>query len=269
MTIDPKAAAQERFAQGDWNNTGMDLIERCATDPPFVVRGLLDAIRERVPPGGRIAEFGFGPGWLLEALVEEPLDATVHGLDISPGMARGAHVRFGSQIRIAVGDMEQLPYRNGTFDVVATCWTLYFMRDIDAALAEMKRTLRPGGRLIAATNARDHEAECGALVSESIRIALGRDEPEHDVAQRFDLESGEQYMRRHFPRVELLRWHGEMVLTDPNDVEALWPKWEPALFPKDEQQAVRAEFLRLAQERLRRDGELRIRRRNGAFVADA
>jgi len=265
---DPKAAAQERFADAEWNRKGLNVVERCATDPPLVVRGLIDAVRERLPAGGRVAELGFGPGWLLEELIAEGLDATVYGLDISPGMAGSAHDRFGEQIRIVIGDMERLPFRDGTFDVIATCWTLYFMNDIDTALAEIVRCLTPGGRLIAATNAPDHEAECGELVSEAIRIALGRDEPEHDVALRFDFGTGERYVRRHFPAVELRAWHGEMVLTDPDDVAELWPKWEPALMPRDEQLAVRTEFLRLAREQLERDGALRIRRRNGAFVCD-
>lgn len=267
-SIDPKAAAQERFAQGNWNSTGMDLVERCATDPPLVVRGLIDAIRERASTGSRVCELGFGSGWLLEALFEEPFDAALFGLDLSAGMAKGSYGRFHDRVGVVIGDMEQLPFADATFDVIVTCWTLYFMNDIDRALKEMRRCLRPHGRLIAATNARDHEAECGELVSEAIRIALGRDEPEHDVAQRFDFDSGEQYVRRHFPQVELRTWHGEMVLEDPADVAELWPKWEPALLPKEEQQAVRVEFLRLAYARLEHDGALRIRRRNGAFVAD-
>lgn len=268
ITREPKAAAQERFAQGDWNSSGMDLVERCATDPPLVVRGLIDAIRERASTGSRVCELGFGSGWLLEALVEEPFDAALFGLDLSAGMANSGYERFHGRVGIAVGDMEQLPFADASFDVIATCWTLYFMNDIDRALTEMRRCLTPRGRLIAATNARDHEAECGELVSEAIRIALGRDEPEHDVAQRFDLESGDQYMRRYFPRVELLTWQGEMVLSDPDDVAALWPKWEPALLPREEQQAVRVEFLRLAYARLEQEGALRIHRRNGAFVCD-
>ncbi|MEX2159067.1 MAG: hypothetical protein WEB04_06645, partial [Dehalococcoidia bacterium] len=99
-------------------------------------------------------------------------------------------------------------------------------------------------------------------------LALGRDEPDHDISWRFDLESGDAQLRRHFPNVELRTWHGEMVLEDPADVAELWPKWEPALLPKEEQQAIRVEFLRLAYERLEREGALRIRRRNGAFVCD-
>jgi hypothetical protein len=82
------------------------------------------------------------------------------------------------------------------------------------------------------------------------------------------METGDAYMRRHFRHVELRRWDGEMVLTEPKDIEELWPKWEPALFSKEEAQAVRREFLRLGYLRLERDGELRIRRRNGAFVGD-
>jgi SAM-dependent methyltransferase len=268
---DPKAAAQERFADADWNARGMSLVERCASDPPIVVRGLVDAVHERAGAGGRVVELGFGPGWLLEALRDALPEASLFGLDLSPGFARRAHDLYGppkANVRVLLGDMERLPFRAGAFDVVVTCWTLYFMRDIDAALAEIKRCIAPGGRLIAATNAADHEAECGELVSEAIRLALGREEPDHDVALRFDFETGAAYVRRHFPKVELREWRGEMVLSDPNDIEALWPKWEPALLPKHEQQAVRTEFLRLARARLERDGALRIRRRSGAFVCD-
>ncbi|MGB2695840.1 MAG: class I SAM-dependent methyltransferase [Dehalococcoidia bacterium] len=266
--VDAKAAAQQRFARADWNERGMDLVERCATDPPLVVAGLVDAVRERAGVGSRVGELGFGSGWLLDALVALPLDATLYGLDMSPGVVRHGYQRFSERVSILMGDMEQLPFCNESLDVIVTCWTLYFMNDIDRALQEIKRCLRKGGRLIAATNAHDHEAECGELVSEAIRVALGRNEPEHDIAWRFDFEAGEQYVRHHFPTVELRRWRGEMVIKDREDIAALWPKWEPALFAKQEQQAVRAQFLRLAYDRLEREGALRIRRRNGAFVCD-
>jgi SAM-dependent methyltransferase len=232
------------------------------------VRGLLDAIRERVADSGRVIELGFGGGWLLDALVDEGLGVQLHGLDLSPGMAGGAHKRLGKDVRIVLGDMERLPFVDHAFDVVVTCWTLYFMRDIDTALAEIKRCLTPRGRLVVGASARDHEVECGDLVSEAIREALGRDEPEHDVGRRFDYESGEPYLRRHFGRVELREWNGEMVLDDPDDVEELWPKWEPALLGAAEQRAVRGEFLRLARAQLKREGALRIRRRHGGFVCD-
>ncbi|MEX1255633.1 MAG: class I SAM-dependent methyltransferase [Dehalococcoidia bacterium] len=266
--VDPKLAAQERFANRDWGDQGLSLVERCATDPAIVVAGLVEAVRERATPGSRLIELGFGAGWLLEALRGELPDTQLYGLDMSAGFAGRAYQEHGDRVRVVMGDMERLPFLDGVFDVVATCWTLYFMRDIDVALAEIKRCLKPNGRLVAATNAPDHEAECGELVSEAIRLALGREEPDHDIAWRFDLETGAAPLERQFPQVAVRRWDGEMVIADPNDVEALWPKWEPAIMPRHEQQAVRAQFVRLARERIARDGELRIRRRNGAFVCD-
>jgi len=268
MTTDPKLAAQERFANKDWGDQGLSLVERCATDPPIVVAGLVAAIRERANPDDRVIDLGFGAGWLLEELDGALPDVQLYGLDMSPGFAGRAYQEHRDRVSVLMGDMERLPFDDGAFDVVATCWTLYFMRDVDVALAEIKRCLKPGGRLIAATNAPDHEAECGELVQQAIRAALGRDDPEFDVAYRFDLVTGDPYVRRHFPKIDLREWPGEMMISDANDVEALWPKWEPPLMAEHEQRAVRVEFLRLARERLNRDGALRIRRRNGAFICD-
>jgi SAM-dependent methyltransferase len=265
---DPKAAAQERFANRDWGDQMLSLVERCATDPPIVVAGLVKAVRERVMPGSRVIELGFGAGWLLEELCNELPEAALYGLDMSPGFAGRAYREHGDKVRVLMGDMERLPFRDAAFDVVVTCWTLYFMRDVDVALAEIKRCLKPDGRLVAATNAPDHEAECGELIAEAIRVALGRDERDFDVAYRFDLVTGDPFVRRHFPKVELRRWDGELVFSDPNDIEALWQPWEPPLMAKHEQQAVRVEFLRLARKRLEQDGALHIRRRNGAFICD-
>lgn len=268
MTTDPKLAAQERFANEDWGDQGLSVVERCATDPPIVIAGLIDAVRERAKPGSRVIELGFGAGWLLDEMRNALPDIELYGLDMSAGFARRAYRDHGDRVGVLMGDMERLPFRDALFDVVVTCWTLYFMRDVDVALAEIERCLKPGGHLIAATNAPDHEQECGDLVEEAIQAALGRDEPGHDVAYRFDLVTGDAYVRRHFPIVELKEWPGEMVISDPRDIESLWQKWEPALMAKHEQQAVRVQFLRLARERLERDGVLRIRRRNGAFVCD-
>lgn len=268
MTADPKLAAQERFANEDWGDQGLSVVDRCATDPPLVIAGLVQAVREGVQPGSRVAELGFGSGWLLGELKAALPDIDLYGLDMSAGFAGRAYAEHGDSVRVLMGDMERLPFRDAAFDVTVTCWTLYFMRDVDAALVEIARCLKPGGRLVAATNAPDHEIEMGALVVAAIRSALGREQPDHDVASRFDLDTGEAYVRRHFSKVELKTWPGEMVLSDPQDVESLWQKWEPALMAKSEQERVRAEFIRLAREQLARGGELRVRRRNGAFLCD-
>jgi SAM-dependent methyltransferase len=264
--IDPKALAQERFAQP---HTGViDIISRCATDPPLAVRTLVDAVRERANAGSRVAEFGFGSGWLLEELRAELPDVSLCALDLSPATVERAQRLYGDRVRFVVGDMEELPFRDRSFDVIVTCWTLYFMRDIDAALHEITRCLTPGGRLIVGASAPDHEIECAQLVEEAARTALGRELEEPDVGRRFDLETGLPQLARHFPNVDVREWHGEMVLSELPDVLGLWGKWQPAGLEADETERVRAAFERLVSERLKREGSLRTRRHDGAFVCD-
>jgi len=267
MPRDPKAVAQERFAKPD--PQGIDLIGRYATDVPFVLRALIDAIAERARPGACVIELGFGSGWLLEDLRAHLPDRELYALDLSAGNARRAHELYGDRVRVLIGDMDRLPFADGAFDVIVTCWTLYFMRDIDATLGEIKRCIAPGGRLIAATSAPDHEAEANELAAEATSEALGRkvSAAELDVGSRFDLATGAAYVHRHFPQVELRTWQGEMVLS-MDEVASLWKKWEPAMLSQAEQDAAHASFLRLLPERLGGEGTLRIRRRNGAFVCD-
>jgi hypothetical protein len=59
-----------------------------------------------------------------------------------------------------------------------------------------------------------------------------------------------------------------MVLDDPADVAALFLKWAPASLKESESARVQDAFAGVARERIARDGALRIRRRNGAFVCD-
>jgi SAM-dependent methyltransferase len=162
--------------------------------------------------------------------------------------------------------MERLPLQEGALDVVMTCWTLYFMRDIDQALAEIKRCLRPGGRLVAVTDAPDNMAEYWQLAGQALRSALGR-EPDALATRRFDLDTGEPYVRRHFRDVEVRHWRGWLVLPEIAPLLRLWDAWRPDWLSQPEGDRVRAEFERLGHDWLRRDGEIRISKHGGAFVA--
>ena len=209
---DPKQQALTKFAAAP-DLTPFDVLMRYATDPPLAEKTLLDAIGEGLPPQPRIAELGPGSGWLLEDMIAAFPDAHLHALDMSAAMLTNIREQFGHRVAIVRGDIERLPYRDATFDVIATCWTLYFMNDIDAALEEIKRCVKPGGRVVAATVAADHMHEFDDMVAESVRDALGR-ERDPDIGERFNVENGEAYMRRRFGQVELREWGGEMRLPD-------------------------------------------------------
>ncbi len=199
--VDPRTIALRKFsAAPEW--TGFDLLARCATDPPLAIATLLDTVRPERAGDYRICELGFGSGSLLDEMARAFPRAYFFGLDQAASYVHSAHEMLSNKAQVVRGDMEALPFADKSFDVIVTCWTLYFMRDIDAALEGMKRSLRAGGRLVAATVAPDHMLEYEELVAAAVRGGLGR-EREPDIGLRFDLESGEPYMRRHFARVEL------------------------------------------------------------------
>jgi SAM-dependent methyltransferase len=264
---DPRTQALTKFASSAPWAPQLDVITRYATDPPLAIANLVGAVEERVAPGARVCELGFGSGWLLEQLARRVPQARLHGLDMSAAALADARAKFGGSVALTRGDMERLPFRDNAFDVIATCWTLYFMNDIARVLSEIRRCTVPGGRVVAATVAPDHMREYDELVAESMRAALDRS-PEPDVGLRFDLDSGAPYMQRAFEQVELREWRGTMDLPDVETALAIWHMYGPQLSDPGEDAAVRGEFASRVANRIARDGALRITRHDGAFVAD-
>lgn len=103
--------------------------------------------------GERILEVGCGYGWISRALWES---ADIHwiGVDASEGMVH--HLRRDSQQPNAnmamLADATSLPFHDQSFDKVLCTGVLMHITDDHAALAEMIRVLRPGGRLLCSIN---------------------------------------------------------------------------------------------------------------------
>ena len=134
----------------------------------------------------RVLEVGCGPGEASEQIARD-LAADVVALDTSERMVELAR-RRGVDAR--VGDVQSLPFADGEFDCALAAWMLYHVPDVDRGIAELSRVLRPGGRLVAVTNAQDHMAELWSLV--------GLERP----SLPFAAENGGELLRRHFARVE-------------------------------------------------------------------
>ena len=263
---DLKALAQQRFDKADFEPLNAHDIVWRSTDIPVIVDTLMDAVRPVARPGARIIELGFGHGEVLGEMRSRFPDCSFYGLDLSKRYTAIARERMGAAAVFTLGDMERLPYSDASFDAVVTCWTLYFMNDLDAALREMRRVLRPGGIFVAATNARDHMHEYTELAATAVRDALGR-EMSPDIDVRFDVDTGGDAVRRCFPDTTLREWHGMLTLTTLAEVESLWPTYGDWSVSEADTPAVLDALRQHAAQILGRVGVVSFRRHGGAFIA--
>jgi ubiquinone/menaquinone biosynthesis C-methylase UbiE len=101
----------------------------------------------------RVLEVGSGTGFFLLNLAQAGLVGDAHCTDISPGMVRTCvanGARLGIDVHGLVADAEALPYQDGMFDLVLGHAVAHHLPDLDAAFAEFRRVLRPGGLLVLA-----------------------------------------------------------------------------------------------------------------------
>ncbi len=98
---------------------------------------------------GEILEIGFGTG--LNLPYYPPDVRRVTAVDPSPGMHRKARERIaqsGTEVDLLVADCQNLPFRDECFDCVVSSWTLCSIDDVDRALREVFRVVKPGGRFL-------------------------------------------------------------------------------------------------------------------------
>jgi SAM-dependent methyltransferase len=135
----------------------------------------------------RVLEVGGGPGELAARMRTE-LGADVAFVDISPRMVELAR---GRGVDAQVGDVQELPFADGSFDAAVAAWMLYHVPDVDRGIAELARVLVRGGTLFAVTTSLRHLRELRELV----RYPPGHGEP-------FNRENGAEILSRHFANVE-------------------------------------------------------------------
>jgi len=134
----------------------------------------LAAIAEFRPQ--KVLDAGCGDG-LFTRLIAAP---EVMGIDNAPAMVARARER-GVDAREA--DILDLPFDDGSFDVVVCNWTLYHLGDIERGVDELARVLRSGGRFVGIYNRARHMEELWSRVRREWESHRDFDQP---LARRFD-----------------------------------------------------------------------------------
>lgn len=148
-----------------------------------VINQLLQQLTKIRQPD-RILDIGCGTGGLLEETGKMMTDSQITGLDLAFGMTMigKQRLRSRSNAGFICGDAEQLPFCNGSFDLVISTSAYQWINPLQPAFCEVKRVLKPGGRFIFALFGEKTLFE----LKESYRQALTEhDSPMPDRTHRF------------------------------------------------------------------------------------
>jgi ArsR family transcriptional regulator len=133
--------SQEFFstAAGQWDRLREELFGRRAD--LLGLLGLLD-------PAWTVGDLGCGTGQVSESLA--PFVGRVVAVDSSAAMLKAARTRLSAaeNVDVRAGELEALPIDDGELDAALLFLVLHYVAEPAAALAEARRVLRPGGRLL-------------------------------------------------------------------------------------------------------------------------
>ena len=171
------------------------------------------------PKNARILELGCGTGKLWfknKENIDKNLDITLS--DFSKSMLKITKDKLKDvdyEFKYEAINMEDIPYRDGSFDIVIAEHMIYFAPDIEKALSEIKRVLIDGGMLYITANSCETMAELNKL-AEKFDCSLGIDN--NGYSARFELENGEVILKRIFDKVDVEILEGKIIVDDAKSI---------------------------------------------------
>jgi SAM-dependent methyltransferase len=218
--------------------------------------------------GLTVLDLGCGNGAYLRRLAARPTPPSrLLGLDLSRGMLADLTGNWPAGLPppgLAVADARALPLPDASVDVALAMHMLYHVPDIARAVAEVRRVLRPGGVLLAATNGQAHLHE--------LDMAETTDQPPPALfsgGARFTLENGAAWLQTAFATVERRDAFSTLVVPDPAPVVRYVASMTTLLDPLFPAGPARAALLAAVERRvaaaIAADGAFRVSTRAGLF----
>ena len=238
-----------------------DLHQRFSTNPLKWQLWVFDQFD--LPDGSKILEVGSGPGYLWHQNHLRLKEWDICLSDLSAGMLQEAKTALGSYggFRYAINDACNIPFPEGTFDAVIANHMLYHLSNIPTALKEIKRVLKPGSCLYAATNGSAHLHEIKAWKSQFF--------PDHDSPAwgthtlSFSLENGERLLQQEFENIHLSIYPDSLMV---DQVEPIIRYIQS--YTNVEKFDLRIEDLyEFLQNQITENGTIRISKDSGLFTA--
>jgi ubiquinone/menaquinone biosynthesis C-methylase UbiE len=169
----------------------------------FARRVVLPWALQGLTPRGHLLELGSGSGAMAEGTAQAHPDLRLTVTDLDPAMVAACRRRLAAhpQVTVAEADVTDLPFEDGSFDVVASYLMLHHVIGWQQALGEAARVLRPGGTFVGYDLDRTRLAEWVHIVDRS---------PYHLIAHH---EFGPALTAAGFDDVQVSRALGGHVVT--------------------------------------------------------
>lgn len=238
----------------------MNIHQRFSTNSYGWQHWVMDHLH--IEPGQRVLELGCGTAALwMENLARLPEGIEVTLSDYSAGMLVAARGGLAGDARFGFfqQDAQAIAAKDQCFDLVIANHMLYHVPDLLKTLIEIRRVLKPGGHLAAATNGQAHLRELyqlGDLFPEQHHV--------NDSALRFGLENGGARLAEVFSAFELLIYPDSLWVTDAQAlfdyIKSMWwvDGWDEARF---------ARLNQVIEKLIREQGGIAIQKSSGMFWA--
>jgi ubiquinone/menaquinone biosynthesis C-methylase UbiE len=214
---DPEFLLSDQYKDASNLDARIQLHRRFSTNTYGWLRWVFDQFD--LPPVCRVLDLGCGPAnvW-AENLDRIPVGWEVTLTDFSPGMVAQARENLrgcGRPFAFEIVDAQSIPYDDASFDAIVANHMLYHVPDRARALAEMRRVMRPGGKLYTSTVGETHLQELYGIV--------GRFDPEgkfKHVIPSFTLENGAAQLTPWFSQITLHRYEDDLDVTEADPLIA-------------------------------------------------
>jgi SAM-dependent methyltransferase len=260
-TINADDFVRQQYASSGNLDARSALHARFSTNPYGWFRWVFDQFDLAAPCA--ILELGGGTGALWSANLDRlPPGWQITLTDLSAGMIETARAALGERPQFAFGELDarHLESSPDVYDAVVANHMLYHLADLDGALATIRSTLRPGGRLYASTIGERHMIELHEIAQ---HYAPGCDVWGGLKPQGFVLETGASHLLRHYAAVERRLYEDSLCVTEAEPLVAylLSTAAREALAPHV------ADMLTDLRARIVAEGAIHITKETGLFVA--
>jgi ubiquinone/menaquinone biosynthesis C-methylase UbiE len=215
----------------------------------------------------KIIEFGCGSGVLWkknEANIQPEWNVTL--TDFSEGMLHDAQENIGNleNMNYRVMDVQSIQEKDHSYDIAIANHMLYHVKELQSAISELHRILKPSGKLYSSTNGINHMKEIQELINEfdsSLSIEIS------DVQKSFSIENGEKHLTKKIKNVTLIEFESNLKVTE---VKPLIEYIYSMHYDLDKQmdQTRRDEFEQFLEGKMKENGYIHITKAAGMFVAE-